>query len=341
MTTMSAMTMMNMGVEPLLTPSKFQFFSGIRFEKLEECCIIQEKSRWTSEEIVLTEDTAKWNDLDSKTQLFIKHVLSFSIVSDHLVNCNILDRFLQEVTDPSSRRFYLFQAYMEDVHRRTYGNMLTAVILDREELERLINPDVNIPSIDAKIKWIKKWTNSDASFGQRLIAFAIIEGVFFSSLFCAFFWLKQRGTTLPGMIKANEFISRDEKMHCEFAIEQLKYVNNKLPMQVIQEMMQEAVTIEKSFVDEALPVDLLGINKDTMMDYVKYIADRWLQMIPCIEGYCLPIFNIKKQPLEWMENISVQTFASFFEVEPTNYVDPEFGHSNADKEFSTDLSIFN
>ncbi len=326
--------------EPLLSEHGITLFSGYTYEALEDLCRTQEKSRWVSEDIPFDEDTKQWLRLDDNTKKFIKHVLAFSIVSEQLVNANLLHRFLDEVTDPSSRRFYLFQAYMEDVHRRTYGLMLSSVILDRNELDVLSKPDINIPSIAGKVAWIKKWIDSDASFCQRLIAFAFIEGIFFSSLFCSFYWLKQRGTTLSGMIKANEYISRDEKLHCEFAITQLAYVKHRLTRSVIHEMMKEAVEIEESFVKDALPVALIGINQDTMIEYVRYIADRWLTSIPCVEGFAGPLFGVVKQPLEWMEAISVQSLSNFFDVQPTSYQDSKMGYSENDCKFTDDLSIF-
>ncbi len=319
--------------------NEFQVFSNVCHEDLEEMCRIQEKSRWTSEDISLGEDTKNWKKLDEKTQHFVKYVLSFSVVSEHLVNCNLLGRFLGEVTDPSVKRFYLFQAYMEDVHRRTYGLMLSSILIDPAEMAILARP-VSIPSINEKIKWIQYWTGSDASFEQRLVAFALIEGIFFSSLFCSFYWLKQRGVTLPGMIKANEYISRDEKLHCEFAIKQLHHRANRLPRETIWTMMRDAVDIERKFVDEALPIDLIGINKNTMVEYVRYIADRWLCSIPCIEGMAGPFYGVTQQPLEWMEAISIQSFASFFEVDSTNYVDSRLGYSLGDRSFETSLDVF-
>lgn len=326
--------------EPLLSANEYITFTGIAHDDLEESCIAQEKSRWTSEEIVFDDDTSNWSKLDTNTKLFITHVLSFSVVSDGLVNANLLSRFTQEVTDPSCRRFYLFQAYMEDVHARTYGKMLTSVIMDRNELQRLLHPNLHIQSIAHKIKWIEKWINSDSPFGQRVIAFAIIEGIFFSSLFCAFFWLKQRGAKLPGMIQANELISKDEASHCEFNIKLLKYVKFRLSREEIFEMMDEAVEIEKYFIEEAIPVDLVQINRDTMLSYVKFIANRWLESIPCKEGFAGPLYNNVDMPLKWMETISIPLFASFFEVVPVEYEDSKLCTSSADKSFTTDLTIF-
>lgn len=329
--------------EPLLKLNKYNVFTKIYYPELEAAAEAQENARWFAHEIQLTDDARNWKTLSENEQRFIKHVLSFSAVSDGLVNANLLERFLKDVTDPSARRFYLFQAVMEEVHARTYGLMLSAVVSDTDELARLMSPDVNIPSINMKIQWIEKWINSDAPFGQRVVAFIIVEGLFFSSLFCSFYWIKHRGSKLPGMIQANEFIARDEGLHCQFAAKLLQYVVNKPSMTTVERMMREAVKIEHNFVNDSLPVGLLGMNSKLMCDYVEYVADRTLQMI-CVESnesntshympkYCVPIYNTKN-PFDWIESISLMVQANFFERRPTDYQDSRAGRSCAENSFS-------
>lgn len=329
--------------EPLLTPARYTVFKSVIYPELEKLAETQEKLRWRENEVQakLHEDLKNWQTMSKDEQHFIKQVLSFSVVSDGLVNCNLLERFTQEVTDPSARRFYLFQGVMEEVHMRTYGLMLSEVVTDKEELARLMSPHEHIPSIKAKIDWIEKWIKSDAPFGQRLVAFAIIEGVFFSSLFCSFYWLKHKGSKLPGMIMANEFIARDEGLHCDFALTLLKYVKNKPTKSVIESMMREAIAIEHQFVEDALPVRLIGINAQSMCQYVDYMADRLLTGIAC-EGssdklvYCQKIFNVPL-PLRWMETISIQVLSNFFEKPTTDYQDAVAGRNPTDNIFSCDV----
>jgi ribonucleoside-diphosphate reductase beta chain len=333
--------------EPLLTRPEYSVFDTIRIPELEELAEKQEASKWRENEIKLSNDLRAWKTLSDPERLFIEHVLAFSVVSDGLVNVNLLNRFLNEVGDPSARRFYLFQAFMEDVHARTYGLMLRTVIVDPERRKQLLNPQKHIDSIRMKIEWIEKWITSDASFGQRLVAFAIIEGIFFSALFCAFYWVKHRGIGLSGLVQANEFISRDEGMHCEFAISMLKYVILKPREDTIQQMVREAVAIEEKFVKDALPEGgpgLSGINSGLMIEYVKYVADRLLTCIPYSGSghqpsglrYCRKVFHTKL-PIPWMEAISIQVVSNFFENEATTYVAAEStAQVPEDNDFSAD-----
>ena len=226
------------------------------------------------------------------------------------------------------------------------------MVTDPDELDILLTPHIHIPSINMKIQWIEKWINSDSdnsdisnspSFGQRLVAFLIIEGVFFSSLFCSFYWLKHRGSTLPGMIQANEFIARDEGLHCEFAIALLRHVANKPSAEMIYEMMREAVAIEHQFVDDALPVSLIGMNASSMKEYVEYVADRVLKMISLddandVSHYLKPIFE-RPNPFYWLESISLDTLTSFFERRSTTYQDATASRSVVDSSFGHDADF--
>jgi ribonucleotide reductase beta subunit family protein with ferritin-like domain len=307
---------------------------------LEDLAIKQETLRWGEHEIRMQDDFRNWKTMSSNEQHFIKQVLSFSVISDGLVNKNLLERFLAEITDPSAQKFYLFQAVMEHVHMRTYGIMLSSVIIDNDELEQLLHPDENNPAIRQKINWIEKWILSDKPIGIRLAAFAIIEGLFFSSLFCSFFWLKHKGSKLPGMIQANEFISRDEGLHCQFAIALLQYINNKPTIDEITQMIREAVNIEHIFIDNALPVNLIGMNSNSMKKYVEFVADKLIVSIPLINAiYAKPVFNTSN-PFLWMESISLPNQTNFFERAVTEYQDSKYGKTIEETQFCKDIADF-
>jgi ribonucleotide reductase beta subunit family protein with ferritin-like domain len=256
-------------------------------------------------------------------QNYVKHIVSFSAVSDQLVNANLLNRFLVEICDSSAIRFLSQQVFIEEQHKRTYGEMLMTIVPDRAERIKLMSPHENEPTIAKKVAWIEKWINSDADIGQRLVAFIIVEGVFFSSLFCGFYWLKNRGSKLPGLIQANEFISRDETMHWEFSAMLLEQIVNKPSRATIEAMFREAVEIEHYFVDGSLPRDLHGMNANQMKQYVEYVTDFVLQRVPCADplpnsSYVGPIYNTPN-PFGWMLNMSISVLTNYFERVPTNY----------------------
>lgn len=298
---------------------------AIKYPQLEELADIQEKNRWREHEIRMNDDVLTWKTLDPKIQNFIEYVLSFSVVSDNLVNFNLINNFIDntKLDDTSIRRFYLFQSVMEEVHARTYSKMLTSVITDSAKIDKLFNPDVNFPAIRAKIEYIQNWIyyEEENCTETKLVAFAIIEGIMFSSLFCAFYWLKMRGIKLSGMIQANEFISRDEGLHCDFALQVLNDVPLKqLPrIQTINKMVKEAVDVETMFVNESLKEPLPQINAPLMIQYVQYVADRLIVQIPtCEETRAPKLYNVEN-PFSWMESISIHTVANFFEKAPTSY----------------------
>lgn len=326
--------------EPLLTPYEYSIFTGVQFPELEELAEIQEKNRWRENEISFHDDLRDLNTFDNYTITAFKKISSFFSVADGLINKNLLERFTTEVTDPSARRFYLFQAAMEDVHARTYGLMLASIVPDLNERDKLLNPHKNSPSILGKIKWIEKWIESDASFGQRLIGFAIVEGIFFSASFTLPYWAKKRGK-LSGFSKANEFISKDEGSHCEFALAMNKYIKDRVSQNVIQQMVREAVHLEHQFIKEMLPNGLPELTQKMLCSYVEYIADDLLMGI-AIEGfgnsvtYCSKIYNHSKCPIPWMEKIGLVSMSSFFEKDSTNYQD-KMGRDPATEVFALDL----
>lgn len=310
--------------EPLLeSDSKYITFSDVQRPELEKLALLAYSSKWLDSEIDMTDDVTSWKTLTIDEQRFIKFILSFSVISDGLVNCNLLERFLKDVTDPSARRFYLFQAFIEDVHMRTYGKILKTLVTDKDELKQLLNP-INIPSIDNKVQWIEKWINSAESFGQRLVAFAIVEGIFFSSLFCAFYWFKSRKCCLSGTIQANEFIARDEGLHCDFACAMLKHVNDVPNKNIIIAMIKEAVEIESIFVKACLPSKFNGMNADLMTEYVKFNADQIYALIYTSINTSIAIEQVprifnSKNPFAWMSTIGMRQQNNFFEKKTTNY----------------------
>lgn len=297
-------------------------FLGVKDMVLENAAIEAEKSKWVETEINLAEDVLNFPKMAQNEQTYIKHILSFSVVSDMLVNANLLERFLVEVMEPSARKFLLFQATQEEVHNRTYGLMLNAICSDRAERDMLIDPERNYPAINNKIQWVRKWITSDAPFEQRLIAFVIVEGIFFSSLFCGFYWLRYKKSVLPGLIQANEFISRDETMHWQYTVMMLmRCPKSRLPAIVdVYDMINEAVDIECEFVSESLSENLVGMSASQMKQYVKFIADS--QIIHALQdvydGQLADIYNVEN-PFRWMESMSIPVLTNFFDRRHTQY----------------------
>lgn len=273
-----------------------------------------EASFWTFEEIDLSQDVKDFESLSENEKFFIKKVLSFFAVSDGIVNENLLENFGSEVIQQEARCFYGFQIAIENIHAETYSQLINAYVKDNVERMKLFNAIENDKCIEAKAKWCWKYTNPDqASFAERLIAFAACEGIFFSGSFCSIFWLKKRGK-MPGLCFSNELISRDEGLHCEFAVNLYNnHLINKLPNYVIKNIIKDAVAIECEFVESSLPVSLIGMNKDLMKQYIKFVADRLLVALN-VKKY----FNVKN-PFDWMVMISLQGKTNFFEKRVGEY----------------------
>lgn len=265
-----------------------------------------EASFWTAEEIDLAHD--RFEDLTRDEQHFIKMVLAFFAASDGIVLENLVARFMKDVQLPEARCFYGFQLTMENIHSETYSLLLDTYIKDSKEKERLFRAIETIPSVMKKAKWALKWIESERSFAERLVAFAVVEGVFFSGSFCAIFWLKKRGL-MPGLTFSNELISRDEGLHCDFAcLLYRKYLQKKLSQKQIAEIVGEAVRIEEEFVTESLPVRLIGMNATLMCEYIRFVANRLVVSL----GH-EPVFPGAKNPFDFMEMISLQGKTNFFE----------------------------
>jgi ribonucleotide reductase beta subunit family protein with ferritin-like domain len=268
-----------------------------------------EASFWTAEEVDLSNDLLHWADLTDDERHFIKHVLAFFAASDGIVLENLAARFLHEVQYAEARCFYGFQMAMENIHSEMYSLLLDTYVRDVEEKRKLFAATATIPSIRHKAEWAQKWIQSTGSFAQRLVAFAAVEGIFFSGSFCAIFWLKKRGK-MPGLTFSNELISRDEGLHCDFAC--LLYRSHlsskaRLAQKTIHAIIREAVEIESDFVSESLPVGLLGMNSSLMTQYIEFVADRLLIALGHEKLY------ETTNPFPWMEMISLQGKTNFFE----------------------------
>jgi len=273
----------------------------------------QEACFWTAEEIDLSQDISDWeNKLNKDEQHFIKNVLAFFSASDGIVNENLAMNFVNEVQYTEAKFFYGFQIMMENIHSETYSLLIDSYIKDKEEQNHLFNAIDTIPAIKKKAEWAIKWINSD-SFVERLIAFAAVEGIFFSGSFCSIFWLKKRGL-MPGLTFSNELISRDEGMHCDFACHLYnKHIDNKLSENRIKEIICGALEIEKEFILEALPVSLIGMNSKLMLQYLEFVADRLLISLGAPK-----VYN-STNPFDFMENIAIQGKTNFFEKRVAEY----------------------
>lgn len=290
-------------------------------------------SIWFAEELDFEADIKDWGKLNEQEQYFIKNVLAFFAASDGIVNENLCYRFANEIQLYEARSFYHFQMAMEDIHSETYALLIDTFVKDTAEKEKLFNAINTVPCVKEKADWAFKWINSDAPFAQRLAAFAIVEGVFFSGSFCAIFWLKKRGL-MPGLCTSNEFISRDEGMHTDFAAKLYRdYIEEKLPQEKIHDMFREALEIEKRFITESLPVSLIGMNSELMGQYLEFTADLLIGDL----GY-EPLFGTKN-PFDWMDLISLEGKTNFFEKKVSEYKKPGIGVEASQNTFALDADF--
>ena len=268
---------------------------------------------WRPEEIDTSKDMVCWAKLSTDEQYFIKMILAFFAASDGIVLENLGLRFMTEVQLPEARAFYGFQIAMENIHSETYSILIDSYIKNTDEKHTLFNAITNFPCIEKKAKWALKWIHDKrSSFATRLIAFACVEGIFFSGAFCSIYWLKKRGL-MPGLTFSNELIARDEALHTEFAVYLYNKMEKKIIKKKIQEIIQEAVTIEKEFITEALPCRLVGMNSDLMNRYIEFVADRL-----AIQLDIDPIYN-SINPFDFMEMISLEQKTNFFESRVSEY----------------------
>ncbi len=276
---------------------------------------------WTAEEIDLSQDLSDWERLKPNEQHFIKHVLAFFAASDGIVNENLAENFVSEVQYTEAKFFYGFQIMMENIHSETYSLLIDTYIKDKEEQNYLFNAIHTVPAVQKKAEWALKWIGSE-SFTERLIAFAAVEGIFFSGSFCSIFWLKKQGK-MPGLSFSNELISRDEGLHTDFAVHLYNHhIENKLSRERIIEIIDSALVIEKEFITEALPVSLIGMNSDLMKQYLEYVSDRLLMDLGVGK-----VYN-SENPFDFMQNIALANKTNFFEKRVADYVKSGVGETD-------------
>ena len=319
--------------EPLLrtNPGRYVMFP-IQYRDIWLMYKKHEASFWTAEELDLAQDLRDWERLTADEQHFVKYVLAFFAASDGIVLENLAQRFMTEVQIPEARAFYGFQIAMENVHSETYSMLIDEYIRDSTEKTHLLHAIDTVPSVKEKANWALKWISSDASFAQRLVAYAAVEGIFFSGSFCALFWLKKR-SLMPGLTFSNELISRDEGLHTDFACLLYSHLRRKLSPETIYSIISEAVAIEKRFISESLPVELIGMNSHLMTQYIEFVADRLIFTLGYEKLYQT------HNPFEWMEMISIQGKTNFFEKRVSEYQKSGVLAKKEEKEFRLDVEF--
>jgi ribonucleoside-diphosphate reductase beta chain len=311
--------------EPILQENKNRFvIFPIKHHDIWEWYKKMEASFWTAEEIDLSQDLNDWNNrLSDDERYFVKHILAFFAASDGIVNENLAENFVNEVQYAEAKFFYGFQIMMENIHSETYSLLIDTYVKDEAEKDQLFNALEVFPAIKKKADWALKWIESD-SFAERLIAFAAVEGIFFSGAFCSIYWLKKRGL-MPGLTFSNELISRDEGVHCDFAVHlHNHHLVNKVPKERIREIIVQALDIEREFITESLPVSLIGMNATLMTQYLEFVADRLLVELGCDREYNT------NNPFDFMDMISLQGKTNFFEKKVAEY--QKAGVMNTDAE---------
>jgi ribonucleoside-diphosphate reductase subunit M2 len=300
--------------EPLLTPDDKRFVMfPIKHDDIWKMYKTQIDCFWRAEEIDLTKDITHWETLNADEKFFISMILAFFAASDGIVLENLASRFMSEIQISEARAFYGFQIAMENIHSETYSLLIESYIKNEEEKNKFFNAIEHFPCIKKKSDWAQKWIHDNrSSFASRLVAFACVEGIFFSGAFCSIFWLKKRGL-MPGLTFSNELISRDEALHCEFAVLLYSKLVKKLSKAKIHEIIKDAVDIESEFICDALPCRLIGMNSDMMTQYIKYVADRLSVQL----GYD-KIYNVTN-PFSFMEMISLESKTNFFEKRTDAY----------------------
>jgi ribonucleotide reductase beta subunit family protein with ferritin-like domain len=300
--------------EPLLAPDDNRFVTfPIKYNDIWDMYKKQVECFWRAEEIDLTKDLAYWDTLEQGEKHFVSMILAFFAASDGIVLENLASRFMCDVQVSEARAFYGFQIAMENIHSETYSLLIETYIKDKEEKSKLFNAIENFPCIKKKSDWAQKWIHDNrSSFATRLVAFACVEGIFFSGAFCSIYWLKKRGL-MPGLTFSNELISRDEALHCEFAVLLYSKLVKKIDKARIHEIIKEAVEIETEFICDALPCKLIGMNSELMTQYIKFVADRLVVQL----GY-KKIYNAAN-PFDFMELISLEGKTNFFERKVSEY----------------------
>ncbi|AAA60776.1 ribonucleotide reductase small subunit [Variola virus] len=325
-------TIVNLVMEPILAknPNRFVIFP-IQYHDIWNMYKKAEASFWTVEEVDISKDINDWNKLTPDEKYFIKHVLAFFAASDGIVNENLAERFCIEVQITEARCFYGFQMAIENIHSEMYSLLIDTYVKDSNEKNYLFNAIETMPCVKKKADWAQKWIHDSASYGERLIAFAAVEGIFFSGSFASIFWLKKRGL-MPGLTFSNELISRDEGLHCDFACLMFKHLLYPPSEETVRSIITDAVSIEQEFLTVALPVKLIGMNCEMMKTYIKFVADRLISEL----GF-KKIYNVTN-PFDFMENISLEGKTNFFEKRVGEY--QKMGvMSQEDNHFSLDVDF--
>jgi ribonucleoside-diphosphate reductase beta chain len=321
-------------IEPILqeNPTRFTLFPIMK-PKLFELYKKHVAVFWTPEEVDLAKDMKDWVKLNANEQMFIKNVLGFFAGSDGIIQENLAARFMNEIQLAEARQFYSVQLMMEAIHSETYSLLIDTYVDDKEEKGRLFRAIQTIPCVKQKAEWAQKWIESrDENFATRLVAFAIVEGIFFSGSFCAIYWLKERGL-MPGLTTSNEFIARDEGLHTEFACALYEEIEQKLPKAKVHKIIREAVKIEKQFITESLPCHLVGMNDKLMADYIEFVADRLSTQL----GYG-KIWGTAN-PFDFMERIALEGKDNFFEKRVSTYAKAGVGKKAEEMSFSLDADF--
>ena len=321
-----------MSKDPLLVPDDNRFVMfPIKYDDIWAMYKKQIDCFWRAEEIDLSKDLNHWDTLNADEQQFISMILAFFAASDGIVLENLAQRFMSDVQVSEARAFYGFQIAMENIHSETYSLLIETYIKDKEQKHKLFNAIDNFPCIKKKSDWAQKWIHDNrSSFATRLVAFACIEGIFFSGAFCSIFWLKKRGL-MPGLTFSNELISRDEALHCEFAILLYSKLEKKVSKAKIHEIIKECVEIEIEFICDALPCRLIGMNSDLMGQYIRFVADRL-----CVQLGYPKIYNVTNC-FEFMELISLESKTNFFEKRLGEYALANVAKSETDFDFTDDF----
>lgn len=310
------------------TDNRFVLFP-IRYREIWDMYKKHVQAFWVAEEIDLTPDLTHWkNKLNDDERHFVKHVLAFFAASDGIVNENLVVNFMQDVTIPEARCFYGFQIAMENIHSETYSLLIDTYISDNEEKNALFNAIETMPCVQKKAQWALKWIETAPSFAHRLVAFAAVEGIFFSGSFCSIFWLKNRGL-MPGLGHSNELISRDEGLHTQFACLLYSMLEHRLSQLEIEAIICNAVEVEKEFVTDALPVSLIGMNAKLMAQYIEFVADHLLNAL----GY-KKVYNVEN-PFSFMDMISLTGKTNFFERRVSEYIKPAVGVDRENQVFTS------
>jgi ribonucleoside-diphosphate reductase beta chain len=307
--------------EPMLKPdiNRFSLFP-IKRHDIWQAYKVHEKAHWLAEDLDYSADKIEWEQLSKDEKYFIEHILAFFNGSDRIVMENISKNFATEVQWPEASAFYAFQNYIEQIHSQVYSTLIDTYIEDSKRKDELFRAIETIPCVKRKAEWAMKWMDPEkATFAERLVAFAVLEGIFFSGSFCAIFWLKSRGIMVSGLGKSNEYISRDENLHCAFAILLYSHLNNKLTKERIWEIFKEAVDIESQFITESISCKLIGMNSTLMIRYIKHVSNYWMHQLTSSSGRKCPKLYSVKNPFQFMDMMGVDGKTNFFEQRTTEY----------------------